>query len=152
VRQWRTLAVYAIGVQEIMMANKEEVFRITVVETASFQTRAKSRMEKEEKGKAIEMIAKNPLCGDLMEGTGGVRKVRFAVGNKGKSGGVRIVYYYYNQLLPVFLLTVFAKKEKSNLTKEERNQLADLVKQLREIYQESVKKRVQKRKGRKRGS
>ena len=66
------------------MPNKQEVFRITVVETAYFQKRAKSRMKKEEKGKAIEMIAKNPLCGDLMVGTGGVRKVRFAVGSKGK--------------------------------------------------------------------
>lgn len=134
------------------MAKKEEVFRITVVETASFQARARSRMKEEEKGKAIEMIAKNPLCGDLMEGTGGVRKVRFAIGNKGKSGGVRIVYYYYNQLFPVFLLTVFAKNEKSNLTKEERNQLAGLVKQLSKVYKESVKKRVQERKKRKRGS
>jgi hypothetical protein len=60
--------------------------------------------------------------------------VRFAVRGKGKSGGVRVVYYFYNQTMPVFLLTVFAKSEKDNLTQRERNELARLVRLLVESY------------------
>ena len=81
-----------------------------------------------------DMLAADPLCGDLIQGTGDVRKVRIAVKGKGKSGGVRVVYYYYNETLPIFLLTVFAKSEKDNLTKAERNMLAKLVRILRDNY------------------
>ena len=110
--------------------------RVTVVETPQFTARAKDRMTPDEIDDSIDMIAADPLCGDLIQGTGGVRKVRFAVKTKGKSGGVRIVYYYYNETKPVFLLTVFAKNEKDNLTKAERNTLAKLVPLLRDSYGE----------------
>ena len=66
-----------------------------------------------------------------MEGTGGVRKVRFAIGGRGKSGGVRVVYYFHSEAMPVYLLTLFAKNEKANLTKAERNALARLVTDLK---------------------
>ena len=72
--------------------------------------------------------------GDLIQGTGGVRKVRFAVKSRGKSGGVRIVYYYCNESMPVFLLTVFAKNEKADLTRAERNALGKVARALRESY------------------
>lgn len=66
----------------------------------------------------------HPLNGDIMEGTGGIRKLRWA------SGGVRIIYYYHDPRIPLYLLTVFGKNEKSNITKSERNELAKLVKLL----------------------
>jgi hypothetical protein len=106
----------------------------TVVELPRFSLRAKSVMTEAELDEAKVMIATDPECGDPLEGTGGVRKVRFAVGNKGKSGGVRIVYYFYNEAIPVFLLTVFAKKDMPNLKKAERNELAKLTAKLRESY------------------
>ena len=65
---------------------------ITVVETASFLADAKRCMTDNERSEAITMIAANPECGDLISGGGGIRKVRFAIGGKGKSGGVRIIY------------------------------------------------------------
>ncbi len=74
------------------------------------------------------------MCGDLIQGTGGIRKLRFAVKGKGKSGGVRIAYYYYNESMPVFLLTVFAKNEKADLTRAERNALGKVARALRETY------------------
>lgn len=77
-----------------------------------------------------DLLAADPLCGDLIQGTGGVRKIRFAIQGRGKSGGVRVVYYYYNETRPLFLLTVFSKNEKGNLTMAERNSLAKLVKAL----------------------
>ncbi len=108
--------------------------RVTVVETKVFTGRAKGRMSAAEVDRAIEVIARDPLCGDLIQGTGGIRKVRFAVKGRGKSGGVRIVYYYYNESMPVFLLTVFAKNEKADLTRAERNALGKVARALRESY------------------
>ena len=107
---------------------------ITIVETKAFEERAKSRMTREEVNSVITLIASNPLCGDVIKATGGIRKVRFAIGGKGKRGGVRIIYYFYNEDVPVFLLTVFAKNEKSDLTQSESKALAKLVKKLRVSY------------------
>ncbi|MCH8896529.1 MAG: type II toxin-antitoxin system RelE/ParE family toxin, partial [Proteobacteria bacterium] len=93
----------------------------TVVQINQFEARAKGRMTAAEIDAVTGLLATDPPCGDLIQGTGGIRKVRIAVKGKGKSGGVRVVYYYYNETLPIFLLTVFAKNEKDNLTKAERN-------------------------------
>ena len=107
---------------------------ITVVETKAIAARAKGRMSAVEIERAIDTIARDPSCGDLIQGTGGIRKIRFAIGGRGKSGGVRIVYLYYNQSIPVFLLTVFGKNEKADLTKAERNALGVVARALRQSY------------------
>lgn len=65
--------------------------------------------------------------GDVMEGTGGVRKLRWRRGGQGKSGGVRVIYYFHCEDMPLYLLTLFAKGDRANLTKTERNELADLT-------------------------
>ena len=69
-----------------------------------------------------------------MQGTGGIRKLRWAAQGKGKSGGVRIIYYFHNESIPLFLLSLFGKGEKSNLSKSERNELAKLVSLIVESY------------------
>ncbi len=69
-----------------------------------------------------------------MQGTGGIRKLRWSAQGKGKSGGVRVIYYYHNEGIPLFLLTVFGKGEKANLTKAERNELAKFTSILVENY------------------
>jgi hypothetical protein len=106
----------------------------TVVETGAFSARARGRMTATEVRDVIAIVAANPELGDLIQGTGGIRKLRFAVGGRGKSGGVRVVYYYHNDSMPVFLLTVFAKNEKANLTRAERNALAKVARSLRDGY------------------
>lgn len=62
-----------------------------------------------------------------MEGTGGVRKLRWARAGRGKSGGVRVIYFYYNEGIPLYLLTIYGKNEKDNLSAAERNGLAKLT-------------------------
>ncbi len=109
---------------------------LTVVETRAFVSAAKACMSDPERQEAITMIAGNPECGDLIPGGGGIRKVRFAVGGQGKSGGVRIIYYFHDQAVPIFLLTVFAKNERSNLARAELNQLAEVAKLLARKYGE----------------
>lgn len=72
----------------------------TVVETKAFADHAKQCMSDEERHQAINMIAANPECGVRLVGGHGLRKVRFAIGGRGKSGGVRIVYYYQYRNCP----------------------------------------------------
>ena len=59
--------------------------------------------------------------------TGGVRKIRWALAGKGKRGGARVIYYHQGERLPVFLLAAYAKNEKTNLSKAERNAMKRLV-------------------------
>jgi hypothetical protein len=67
------------------------------------------------------MVAADPDCGDVIPGTGGFRKVRVARGGMGKRGGARIVR---SEAFPIFLVAAYAKNEKGNLTRKERNELA----------------------------
>jgi hypothetical protein len=82
-------------------------------------------------------LAVHPKAGDLIEGTGGVRKLRWGRGTQGKSGGVRVIYYVHSERMPLYLLTLFAKNEKANISKAERQELNDLVELLVHIWLES---------------
>ena len=75
-------------------------------------------------------IASHPTAGDVIVGLGGVRKLRFAMGNRGKSGGGRAIYLLMLSDDTAILLLAFAKNEKSDLTPEDRKVLRALVKEL----------------------
>jgi hypothetical protein len=107
---------------------------VTVVETQSFIAAAKGCLTEEERLDAITMIANNPEYGDLIPGGGGIRKVRFSIGGRGKRGGVRIVYYFHNERVPIFMLAVFAKNERIDLSRAELNMLAKAAKTLAKTY------------------
>jgi len=109
----------------------------TIVELPEFQKRASGLLQGEEKTSIINYLAAHPQSGDLMQGTGGIRKLRWSAKGKGKSGGVRVIYYYHNASIPLFLLTVFGKGEKANLSKTERNDLAKFTTLLLKSYGES---------------
>ena len=78
------------------------------------------------------MLLKNPVLGQIMEGTGGIRKVRFPLENRGKSGSVRVCYTDFAEYEVIYLITAFEKKEQENLTMEEKNAIKKLVKALKE--------------------
>ena len=84
----------------------------------------------------VDHLSAYPQSGDLIEGTGGVRKLRWARDGRGKSGGVRVIYYFHSEDMPLYLLTMFAKNERANLSKAERNELASLVNVLVRIWLE----------------
>ena len=77
------------------------------------------------------MLLKDPQSEPVMEGTGGIRKVRFPLENKGKSGSVRVCYTDFEEYEVTYLITAFTKNEKDNLSKEEKNVLKKLVKALK---------------------
>lgn len=106
----------------------------TIVELPEFQKRASNLLKDDEKASIINYLAAHPQSGDLMQGTGGIRKLRWSAQGKGKSGGVRVIYYYHSLTVPLFLLTVFGKGEKANLSKAERNDLAKFTNLLVKKY------------------
>lgn len=99
----------------------------TVAETPEYIRRAEKLLADDERRDVLNYLATHPKSGDLMEGTGGIRKLRWSRGRRGKSGGVRVIYYFYDETMPLYLLTLFAKNERANLSKAERNELAELV-------------------------
>jgi hypothetical protein len=114
-----------------------------VVETHSFRRAANAAgVTEAERLTIIDLVAADPTAGDLMEGTGGARKWRFAAKGKGKSGGYRIITFFAAQDIPVFLLDIFAKGEKVNLSKAERNELKGVLGKLADEWRSSVKAKI----------
>lgn len=100
---------------------------MTVVETPFFLRKVSSLLVEEERSELAIFLGMNPESGDIIPETGGVRKLRWAVSGRGKRGGVRVIYYYHDEKLPLFLLTVYAKNQKADLTKAERNEWKKLI-------------------------
>ena len=78
------------------------------------------------------MLLKDPEAGPVIEGTGGIRKVRFPLENRGKRGSVRVCYTDFAEYEVTYLITAFAKKEQENLSEDEKKVLRKLVKSLRD--------------------
>jgi hypothetical protein len=106
----------------------------TIVELPEYLKRASSVLSEKEREDIIEYLSENPKAGDLITGTGGIRKLRWGAKGKGKSGGARLVYFYYNKSIPLFMLTVFGKGEKANISKYERKDLSKLSLLLKNNY------------------
>ena len=106
----------------------------TIVELPEYTKRSDKLLNESESNSIINYLAAHPAAGNIMQGTGGIRKLRWSSQGRGKSGGVRVIYYYHNQSMPLFLLTLFGKGEKDNLTKGERNDLAKFTSQLISNY------------------
>ena len=97
---------------------------ITVVEAPAFSRRAEKLLSKSEYQDLIVYLAGHPEEGDEIPGTGGVRKMRFAAQGKGKSGGVRVIYYYFDQGIPIYALVVYGKGERADLKPDEKKAVA----------------------------
>ena len=84
-----------------------------------------------------ESLLADPKVGAVLQGTGGIRKMRFAFEHQGKSGGVRVIYIDFEVYEKIYLLTAYTKNEKENLTKEERNELRKLISILEKQLEEN---------------
>jgi hypothetical protein len=99
---------------------KMSIKHVIVVESASFSRQSHDVWDNEERLSFINYIACNPLAGDEIKGTGGVRKVRWSGKGHGKRGGVRVIYYYHDHENPIFLLTLYSKNQKANLNEQDK--------------------------------
>ncbi len=110
---------------------------LTIAELPEYIRKVEKLLSVTERLDIVNYLAAHPKAGDLMEGTGGIRKLRWGRGSQGKSGGVRVIYYFHNESMPLYLLTLFAKNERANISKAERNELAGLVELLVQIWLET---------------
>ena len=111
----------------------------TVGEAEGFRSAAyDAGMTDAEINAIISYLAATPEAGDVIPGTGGCRKLRWARPGGGKRGGYRVVTFFTGPDIPVWLITAFAKNERANLTQAERNALAGLTKGIAEAYRARV--------------
>ena len=102
----------------------------TVVELPEYLRQAERLLSEQARTDLVDYLAAHPKAGVIMRGTGGIRKLRWARAGMGKSGGVRAIYYYHDEQMPLYLLTIFGKGTKDNLTQAEQNALRRLVRTL----------------------
>ena len=95
-------------------------------------------MAEEERGLLVDYLAYNPAAGELIPGTGGVRKLRWALEGRGKRGGARVVYYYHSEAMPLFALTAYAKNERADLSQADRNDFRRLTALLVQTYTKRI--------------
>jgi hypothetical protein len=107
---------------------------VTVVETPEFIRRIEKLMDDDERAALILYLAENPTAGVLIPGTGGVRKLRWGLEGRGKRGGARIIHFFHSSSLPLFLLTAFAKNERTDISGADRNSFRELTKLLVDTY------------------
>src|SRR5262247_4382977 len=103
---------------------------ISVIELAGYRRRVSGLLSRDEQDAVIDLIAYEPTCGDLIPGTGGLRKVRVGRAHSGMRGGARVVYYFHDTGIPVNLLAIYAKNEKSDLSAAEKKEFAALIKEI----------------------
>lgn len=107
----------------------------TVVETRAYLVAAKGAgMSEEEMQAVVNTVGAEPETGAIMPRCGGARKLRVAKPGSGKSGGYRVITFFGGDHMPVFLITVFGKGEKANLSEKEKAAVADLCKRLKDQY------------------
>lgn len=115
----------------------------SVIRTATFLNDARAAgLSEDDQQLIVVAISENPMLGDVMRGTGGCRKVRFAGKGKGKRGGYRTVHCYAANDVPVVLLALINKGERSDLSRSEQNELKKEMAGYAEEYRAGVRKKA----------
>ncbi len=107
---------------------------VSVIETPEFLSAARKIMTEENRALLVEYLAYNPMSGDLIPGTGGVRKLRWSLAGRGKRGGARVIYFYHDANMPLFALTAYAKNARDDLSQRDRNDFRQLTARLAEAF------------------
>ena len=104
-----------------------ETIPITVIETPEFLSAVRKLISDQQRALLVDYLAYHPAAGDLIPGTGGVRKLRWSLEGRGKRGGARVVYFYHDRDVPIFVLTAYAKNERADLSQQDRNDFRKLT-------------------------
>ena len=102
-------------------------FVFTVIETPVFTKKAADLLSEVEREEFAVFISQNPTSGSVVKGSGGVRKIRWARSGSGKSGGVRVIYYNMVDDEEVWLLTLYAKNERSTIPAHELRLIKEAI-------------------------
>jgi hypothetical protein len=102
---------------------------VTVIELPGYRRRSDELLSADEQDAIVDLIAYEPTCGELIPGTGGLRKVRVGRSGGGKRGGARVIYYFYNAAFPILIMALYAKNEKADLSGREKKEFAAYAKE-----------------------
>lgn len=100
------------------------------IETPTFTRLLADLLVDEDYRRLQNVLVENPEQGDIIKGGGGIRKLRFALPGRGKSGGVRVIYYLLREDGQIYMLLIYPKSRKDNLTDRETALLYEFVKEL----------------------
>lgn len=117
----RGFALYAIGGYD---------FAVEFIETPTFTRSLLELLPDDEYANLQSVLMEKPDLGDLIRGGGGIRKLRYALPGRGKSGGVRVIYYWLRDDGQIYMLLIYPKSKKDDLTDREVALLRELVKEL----------------------
>lgn len=117
-----------------LVVEAAEARMLEVVETSAFAKDAGGILAEDELAELHQVLGTFRQLGSVIKGTGGLRKVRWSAGGKGKRGGARIIYYYGGDHMPIFLLAIYAKSEKADMAPAEKRAAAKLVDDLQREY------------------
>lgn len=106
----------------------------TVARTRSFDSSAAGLLTEGEIDRLIDSVARDPDVGDVIPGTRGLRKLHWQASGRGKRGGARVIYYFRDEHMPIFLLYAYAKNEQDDLSAREKKELGDAVQRLVASY------------------
>lgn len=107
---------------------------VSVVETATYLAMAEALMSEAERAAIVDLVAQDPQAGDLMQGTGGLRKLRVPLQGRGKRGGGRLITFFHDLGMPVFLVALYAKSVQSDLDPEQRRAAKAVTDAIRAQY------------------
>lgn len=103
---------------------------LTIVETAEFLRDAHHLFQEGDLHELRAHLSAHPDAGVVIPNSGGVRKLRWAASGRGKRGGARVIYYFHNFDVPLFLLAAFAKARKADLTAEELKSVRQVAEEI----------------------
>ena len=106
----------------------------TLVLVGSVEEKARALLTETEFDQLIELLARRPKAGLVIQGTGGLRKLRVRRAGSGKRGGARVIYYYHNERTPIMVLLIYAKANQDDLTNAEKRRLRKLVDEMAEHF------------------
>jgi RelE toxin of RelE / RelB toxin-antitoxin system len=107
---------------------------VAVAETPVFVRQAAELWNDEERHEFIDFIARNPETGDVIPQSGGVRKIRWRRQGMGKHGGTRIIYFYHDAAMPLYLLMIYAKARRDDLSPDARRIVQALAARLKQAH------------------
>ncbi len=107
---------------------------ITVAETPTFIKQAAKLWTDEDRDEFVDHIAADPDAGDVVPDTGGLRKIRWSRPGTGKRGGVRVIYFYHDDSMPLYLLLIYAKAQKEDWTPDEKRHARAMTDNIKLAY------------------
>jgi len=114
---------------------------ITVAETQTFLRQAHDVWSDDEREAFIDFIARNPEAGDIIRDGGGVRKVRWGRQGTGKRGGARVIYFFHDLDTPLYLLLVYAKAVRTDLSPDAKKAVREFAERIKQAHRRPAGRR-----------